>query len=105
MKAVRIPTWISAGGLMHLPATSAAVSRSAPKAMDAGKRTLPSDPIMSRQMCGPTSPTNPIRPVRLTMTAVTRATTARSVPLRRAGSTPMDLANSSPEDTASILLE
>ncbi|MBO4569149.1 MAG: hypothetical protein J5674_04205 [Candidatus Methanomethylophilaceae archaeon] len=105
MKAVTTPTWSVLGAMTTLPITSDASRRAAPHAADAGIRSLLSDPMKMRAMCGQTSPTNPIRPVKQTTEAATRDVAARHASRNFSTSTPSARALSSPMDILFILSE
>ncbi len=86
-----------------LPMTSDTSSRAAPQAAEAGMRSLLSEPMNMRAMCGHTRPMNPMRPVKHTTDAATSDVTRRQVILNFSTSTPSARALSSPMDILFIL--
>ena len=81
---------------MTRPMTSATRSRAAPKAADAGMRSLLSEPMNILAICGHTNPMNPMSPVKHTTDAATSDVINRHASLNRSTSTPRERAHSSP---------
>lgn len=95
--AVRTPTGTPVGP-SSLHRQSHMTRNMPPKAAEAGRRNLLSEPMRTLTIWGATSPTKPMTPVKLTATAVMKETTMRQIILVLHGSVPMVTAGLSPTE-------
>ena len=90
------PTGITIGANNVLPNVSANIIKKAPKIPEHGINFLKSLPTTNLDMWGAASPTKPIRPVNAIIIDVMNAERMRMFFLILLGSTPVEMANSSP---------
>ena len=97
-----IPTGITIGAKSVRPKVSANNIRNAPKTAEQGINFRKSFPTICRAMWGAARPTNPINPVNAITTDVMSADSTKMFLRIVAGSTPVEIAKSSPPNESAL---